>query len=79
MPELDGDMMHNGENPESLPATKERGFDTPSLKYPEQVGANARRDRQAWSTALRSGRSPQWFAGSNPAPCTRLSRWFERQ
>ena len=27
--------------------------------------------RPAWSTALRSGRSPYRFAGSNPAPRTK--------
>ena len=29
-----------------------------------------RRGCQAWSTAVGLGPIPQWFAGSNPAPCT---------
>ena len=43
--------------------------------------------RPAWSTALRSGRSPYRFAGSNPAPRIKnpkdlnldaeRQRWFE--
>ena len=34
----------------------------------EARGRLTRGGRPAWSTALRSGRSPYRFAGSNPAP-----------
>ena len=34
----------------------------------EVEGQSTRGGRPAWSTALRSGRSPYRFAGSNPAP-----------